>query len=260
MKTTQRILAFPKGHLILGDSLEVLKSIKDCSIHMIFADPPYFLSNGGISCHSGNLVSVDKGDWDKGKTPQEICTFTETWISECKRILHKNGTIWITGTFHNIFVIGTILKKLDFKILNMVTWTKSDPPPNLSQRMFTHSTEFIIWAKKSPVSKQKFNFSTIKKLNNNIPMTDSWILPHVPQSEKSFGYHPTQKPLHLLKRIIMSCTDENETVLDPFGGSGTTAVAALHLNRRFICIEKNSNYFNISKHRITHFSYINQRI
>jgi site-specific DNA-methyltransferase (adenine-specific) len=245
---------FPSGELIYGDCLIELKKITSGSVNMIFADPPYFLSNGGISCSSGKVVCVDKGDWDKEGDSQKVKDFTITWIRECKRILDTNGTIWISGTFHNIFEIGTILKDYNFKILNMVTWVKTDPAPNLSGRMFTHSSEFVIWAKKGPFSRQTFNLNIMKIMNKGKIMTDVWNLPHVTLKEKEFGYHPTQKPLHLIERIMLSSTKENDLVLDPFLGSGTTAIAAIKNKRRFIGIENNEKFIEISGNRIYFFS------
>lgn len=254
MNQNKSKLSFPNGYLIYGDCITEMKELKSHSINMIFADPPYFLSNGGISVHSGKKVCVDKGDWDKEVNPQKKKEFTNSWISECKRILKPNGTIWITGTFHNIFEIGTIINEFNFKILNVVTWVKTDPPPNLSGRMFTHSSEFIIWAKHNPTSKQYFNLNLMKTMNNGKTMTDVWVLPHVSSKEKEFGYHPTQKPLQLLERVILSCTKQNELVLDPFNGSGTTSVAALTHNRKFVGIENNKQYFEISSKRVSFFS------
>jgi site-specific DNA-methyltransferase (adenine-specific) len=242
---------FNNSCLINGDSLNEIPKIKSNSINMIFADPPYFLSNGGISCSSGKMVSVDKGEWDKAKDRNYIKEFTRGWIIEGHRVLHEDGTIWISGTYHNIFYVGEVLNELGFKILNIVTWVKDDPPPNLSRRMFTHSAEFIIWAKKSPTSRHFFNYPLMENINNGRQMTDVWLLPHVPKREKAFGYHPTQKPLQLMNRIILSSTKENDIVLDPFSGSGTTAVAAYKNGRRFIGIEKDINYYNNSLKRLT---------
>ncbi|MEH7336384.1 site-specific DNA-methyltransferase, partial [Neobacillus drentensis] len=150
--------------------------------------------------------------------------------------------------------VGSTIKKLNFKTLNIVTWVKTDPPPNLSGRMFTHSSEFIIWAKKFPSSKQIFNLEQMSKMNDGKPMTDLWVLPHVSQIEKNFGYHPTQKPIKLLQRIILSCTREGDLILDPFSGSGTTAVTSIQTNRKFIAIENNEKFFEISKKRLNYFS------
>ncbi|MBP3041834.1 site-specific DNA-methyltransferase [Bacillaceae bacterium Marseille-Q3522] len=237
--------------LILNNCLNTLKNIKSESVDMIFADPPYFLSNGGITCKSGKIGTVDKGYWDKETDRQKIDRFNFSWIKECRRILKKSGTIWITGTFHNIFSVGQALTYLNFKILNDVIWQKSDPPPNISHRMFTHSSEHLIWAKKSSKSKHTFNYQLLIEKNNGKQMTDVWKLPAVQQSEKLFGYHPTQKPLHLLKRVIISSTCTNNVILDPFCGSGTTGVAAILLRRKFIGIENENSYIKIAIKRVS---------
>jgi len=236
--------------LIHDDCLQALRYIRPSTINMIFADPPYFLSNGGISCKSGKIVCVDKGEWDKEKSRRKIDEFNYQWIQECMRILRDDGTIWISGTFHNIYSVGQALHHLGFKILNSIVWQKKDPPQNISKRMFTHSHEYIIWAKKSSKSHHYFNYAAMVKGNNGKQMTDVWMIPHVPLQEKAFGYHPTQKPLQLLNRIIIASTKQNDIVLDPFYGSGTTGVSALHLNRRFIGIERDRQFIQLTKRRI----------
>ncbi|MET3699831.1 site-specific DNA-methyltransferase (adenine-specific) [Bacillus oleivorans] len=236
--------------LLNDDCIQAMKKIKSESIDMIFADPPYFLSNGGISCKSGKIVSVDKGDWDKETDRNKIDRFNYEWIKECKRILNKNGTLWITGTFHNIFSVGQALTYQKYKILNSIVWQKEDPPPNMSHRMFTHAWEHIIWAKKNDQSKQIFNYEIMCKLNNGLQMTDIWKIPAVQKNEKTFGYHPTQKPLELLNRIILASTNKNQIILDPFCGSGTTGVAAITLGRKFIGIEKEEQFVKLSERRI----------
>ncbi len=236
--------------LIHDDCLHALKCIQSSSVDMIFADPPYFLSHGGITCKSGKIACVDKGEWDKEKDRKKIDEFNYNWIKECKRILKKDGTIWITGTFHNIYSVGQALHHLGFKILNSIVWQKEDPPPNMSKRMFTHSHEYIIWAKKSPQSRHYFNYEAMVKENKGKQMTDVWRIPHVPLHEKTFGYHPTQKPLKLLNRIIIASTKPQNIILDPFCGSGTTGVSALSLNRKFIGIEQEQRFINLAKQRI----------
>lgn len=232
-----------------GDCLEVLGTIEDCSIDTIFADPPYFLSNGGISCQNGRMVCVDKGDWDKGGTPEHIEVFNTLWLSACKSKLKDNGTIWISGTFHNIFSVALCLTKLGYKILNVVTWQKNNPAPNLSCRFFTHSTELVIWARKSEKTSHLFNYDLMKDFNGGKQMTDVWKLPTTAKWEKTCGKHPTQKPLSLLYRIILASTPEGGTVLDPFCGSGTTGIAANLLKRKFIGIDISEEYLNLSKER-----------
>ena len=236
--------------LLQGDCMERLKEIEDNSIDAIFADPPYFLSNGGISVQSGKQVCVDKGDWDKGGTPEYIYAFNRQWLSLCRPKLKENGTIWISGTHHNIHVVMRCLQELGYKVLNTITWQKTDPPPNLSCKYFNFSTELIIWARKSEKVTHKFNYETMKQLNGGTQMTDVWRIPAVSQWEKEQGKHPTQKPLRLLYRIILASTNVGDTILDPFAGSSTTGIAANLLGRKFIGIELDNTYFEIAKERI----------
>ena len=175
--------------LLQGDCIRLMREF-DFKFDMIFADPPYFLSNGGISMQSGKVVCVDKGDWDKGGTPEHIDRFNEEWISACRDHLKENGTIWISGTYHNIFSVANKLTQLGFKILNVITWAKTNPPPNISCRYFTYSTEFVIWARKSPKKPHFFNYALMKHLNDDKQMTDVWRLPAIARWEKSQGKHP----------------------------------------------------------------------
>lgn len=234
--------------IVDGDCLNVLPQF-DFKFDMIFADPPYFLSNGGISCQAGKIVCVDKGDWDKGGTPDSIMEFNRAWLSLCREKLKDNGTIWISGTHHNIFAIANLLTELGYKILNVITWAKTNPPPNISCRFFTHSTEFIIWARKSPKVPHKYNYELMKAINDDKQMTDVWRLPAIARWEKSCGKHPTQKPLALLTRIILASTNTSDWILDPFAGSSTTGIAANLCGRRFLGIEKETEYASLSKSR-----------
>lgn len=237
--------------LVKGDCLEVFKHIKPKSINMIFCDPPYFLSNDGITCQGGKQVSVNKGDWDKISSFEDKHEFNRAWIRECKRVLSDNGTIWISGTLHNIYSIGMALEQEGFKILNNITWQKTNPPPNLACRCFTHSTETILWAKKDiKKAKHTFNYSLMKELNDGKQMKDVWQGALTPKREKGNGKHPTQKPTYLLERIIMASTNENDMVLDAFNGSGTSGVVAKQLGRRYIGIELEEDYLEISKKRL----------
>ena len=235
--------------LLQGDCMERLKEIEDNSIDAIFADPPYFLSNGGISVQSGKQVCVDKGDWDKGGTPEYIYAFNRQWLSLCRPKLKENGTIWISGTHHNIHVVMRCLQELGYKVLNTITWQKTDPPPNLSCKYFNFSTELIIWARKSEKVTHKFNYETMKQLNGGTQMTDVWRIPAVSQWEKEQGKHPTQKPLRLLYRIILASTNVGDTILDPFAGSSTTGIAANLLGRNYIGIEQELQFIDLSLRR-----------
>lgn len=235
--------------LYYGDCRDILHGIPNSSCNTIFADPPYFLSNGGISINSGKVVCVDKGDWDKGGTPEHIYNFNKQWLSICREKLTDDGTIWISGTYHNIFSVANCLTELGYKILNVITWQKSDPPPNLSCRYFNFSTEYIIWARKHEKKPHKFNYEVMKRLNGDKQMTDVWRIPAVGKWEKTCGKHPTQKPLRLLYRIILASTNEGDTILDPFSGSCTTGIAANLLRRNFIGIDQEQEYLNLGIRR-----------
>ena len=234
--------------LLKGDCVELLNQF-DFKFDMIFADPPYFLSNDGISVQSGKMVSVNKGEWDRSNGFEKDNEFNLNWLKACKEHLTDNGTIWISGTFHNIFSVAQMLTELNYKILNCITWAKTNPPPNLSCRYFTHSTEFIIWARKSKKSSHFYNYELMKTINGGTQMKDVWNLPSIAPWEKSCGKHPTQKPLALLTRIILASTEKNGWILDPFTGSSTTGIAANLANRKFLGIDKVEDFLSISKNR-----------
>lgn len=234
--------------LIQGDCVETLSKFK-FGFDMVFADPPYFLSGGGISYQSGKVVCVDKGDWDKPVTSEELDAFNLRWLTAVREHMKDNATIWISGTHHNIFSVQQQLLKLGFKILNIITWAKTNPPPNISCRYFTFSTEFIIWARKSPKVPHYFNYALMKKLNGDKQMTDVWQLPSIGKWEKSCGKHPTQKPLGVLARIIQASSEPNSWILDPFSGSGTTGIAANLLGRNYLGLEKDKDFLLMSKKR-----------
>ncbi len=237
--------------LLLGDSLEILKTIKSKSINMIFADPPYFLSGDGITCSGGKVASVKKADWDKPLPTEEKHEFNRAWIRLCKEVLKDNGTIWISGTMHNIYSIGMALEQEGFRIMNNITWRKTNPPPNMSCRTFTHSTETILWAKKDIKNvKYTFNYEVMKELNDNKQMKDVWDIAFAGKSEKTHGKHPTQKPIKLLERIVLSSTNEGNIVLDPFNGSGTTGVVCKKIGRKYVGIDISTSYLDISKLRL----------
>lgn len=216
---------------------------------MMFADPPYFLSNNGLSIQSGQIVSVNKGKWDKSEGFEYINGFNRQWLSLIRDKMKEDATIWISGTMHNIFSVGQILTELGFKILNIITWQKSNPPPNFSCRYFTYSTEQIIWARKNEKVPHYFNYELMKQLNGDKQMKDVWKLPAIAPWEKSCGKHPTQKPLSVLTRLILASTKQNAWIIDPFTGSSTTGIAANLANRRFLGIDKEEEFLVISKNR-----------
>jgi len=217
---------------------------------MIFADPPYFLSNGGITCHAGKMVKVDKGDWDKSRGPEENHQFNTEWLRRCQRVLKPNGTLWVTGTHHVIFSVGYAMQQLGFKILNDIAWEKPNPPPNLSCRYFTHSTETILWAAKSEKSKHHFNYQAMRQANGGKQMKTVWKMASPSNGEKSHGKHPTQKPVLLIERCILASTNQGDVVLDPFLGGGTTAVACARTGRRCVGIELDEKHLKLSVDRV----------
>lgn len=237
--------------IYLGDCLDVLAQMPENSVELIFADPPYFLSNGGITCHAGRMVSVNKGKWDRSLGADEDHQFNRSWLEACQRVLTPNGTIWVSGTSHVIHSVGFAMQQLGFKLLNDITWVKPNPPPNLSCRYFTHASETVIWAAKSGKSKHVFNYKLMRELAGGKQMKSVWSLQAPSRDEKRFGKHPTQKPLGLLERIILASSNEGDTVLDPFMGSGTTLVAATRLNRKTIGIEMSREYVDKALKRLS---------
>ena len=240
--------------LFNGDASKILKSFNEKSIDLIYADPPYFLSDGGISCHSGKQVIVNKGARDKTISVTEKIKFNRKWIKECRRVLKDDGTIWISGTLHNIYSVGVALELEGFSIINNITWEKPNPAPNLSCRCFTNSTETILRARKLLTSSKKgkhfFNYKLMKEINENKQMKDVWKILPPTKKEKIFGKHPTQKPVELIKRILLASTKEGDIVLDPFCGSSSTGVACEELKRKYIGIDINREYLELSLKRL----------
>ncbi len=236
--------------LFNNDCFDILAKLPENSVDMIFADPPYFLSNGGFTCHAGKKVSVNKGKWDVSKGVEEDFIFTQRWLRECQRVLTPNGTIWVSGTSHIIYTVGSAMQGLGYKILNDIAWFKVNPPPNLSCRYFTHSTETILWAAKSKDSKHFFNYPLMKKMNNDKQMLSLWSIKAPGSAEKIYGKHPTQKPLELLNRIVLASTKPGDIVLDPFTGSSTTGVAAVGVKRQFIGVDLEKEYLGTSIKRL----------
>lgn len=248
--------------LLKGDCRVMLKQFT-FKFDMIFADPPYFLSNNGISIQSGKVVSVNKGEWDKSNGYKNDLDFNMEWIASCRDKLTDGGTIWISSSYHNIGMILTCLRELNYKILNVIVWEKTNPPQNISCRYFTYSTEFIVWARRSEKVPHYFNYDLMKALNGGKQMKDVWRLPAIAPWEKTCTKHPTQKPLSLLTRIIQASTKPNGWILDPFAGSSTTGIAANLYGRRYLGIERETNYLDISiarKHEIEETSTANSFI
>jgi len=241
-----------KHHIRLyhGDCLELLAQIPESSVDLVFADPPYFLSNGGITCHAGKMVSVHKGDWDKSRGADENHQFNRAWLAAAQRVLKPNGSIWVSGTAHVIHSVGFAMQQLGFKLLNDISWVKPNPPPNLSCRYFTHATETIIWAAKNKKSRHTFNYKHMKEINYNKQMKSVWQIKPPETWEKKYGKHPTQKPVALLERILLASTNEGDLVLDPFVGGATTLIAALRLRRQAFGCELSLDYLQLSVRRI----------
>jgi site-specific DNA-methyltransferase (adenine-specific) len=243
----------PKHHLRIyqGDCLDLLAQIPESSVDLVFADPPYFLSNGGITCHAGKMVSVNKGAWDKSRGPDLNHEFNKAWLAACQRVLKPNGSLWVSGTSHVIHSVGFALQQLGFKLLNDISWVKPNPPPNLSCRYFTHATETIIWAAKNSKSRHTFNYKLIKETNRGKQMKSVWQDIRPPEKwEKKFGKHLTQKPVVLLERILLASTNEGDLVLDPFSGSGTTLLTAFRLRRQAVGCELSAEFLNLSVRRL----------
>lgn len=248
---------FMKDNFVLyhGDSLCILSQLPENSVDMIFADPPYNLSNGGFTVHAGRMVSVNKGDWDKSKGFNDDYDFHYRWLEACKRVLKPGGTLWVSGTYHSIYQCGYALQALNYHILNDVSWFKPNASPNLSCRFFTASHETIIWARKDKKAKHTFNYQLMKEgewLEDQIKkpglqMRSVWSIGTPKPSEKKFGKHPTQKPLDLLKRIVLSSTNKGDVILDPFAGSSTTGVASILNDRKFIGIDMRKTIWNYQR-------------
>jgi len=248
-----------------NDCIELMSRFPDNFVDMIFADPPYLLSNNGITCQAGKMVSVNKGEWDKSYGFEKDILFHETWLAECRRILKPEGTIWISGTMHNIYQTGFLLQKLKYHLLNDITWFKPNAAPNLACTTFAHSHETLLWARKDKKARQTFNYEKMKmgkfpEDKMKVPekqMRSVWSIPTPTVEEKEFGKHPTQKPIALLKRIVLASSKENDIILDPFNGGGTTGIACKLIgNRKYIGIDTSSEYLELSKKRYN--KYINQ--
>jgi len=240
--------------LYQGNSLALLAKMKEGSVDMIFADPPYFLSSGTFTCQNGKMVSVKKGDWDISNGLKKNFDFQRSWIEACKRVLKPNGTIWISGTYHSIYQCGFALQVSGFHILNDIAWFKPNASPNLSCRFFTASHETLIWARKDKKAKHTFNYDLMKNGNwpedqmkkEKLQMRSVWSINTPKRIEKTFGKHPTQKSFDLLRRVVLASTKKGDLILDPFAGSSTTGLAAYLYGRKFIGIDTEKEYLNLS--------------
>jgi len=244
----------PNFRLYNADSMEFLKEIPENSVDMIFADPPYNLSNGGFTCQNGRAVSVNKGNWDKSKGVDKDFDFHRAWIEACRRVLKPHGTIWITGTYHSIYQCGFALQLSGYHILNDVAWFKPNASPNLSCRYFTASHETLIWARKEKKAKHIFNYEQMKDghwsedfiKKPNLQMRSVWAINTPKPIEKRFGKHPTQKSEDLLKRIVLASTNKGDLILDPFTGSSTTGLASYLFGRKFVGVDTEKEYLDLS--------------
>ena len=239
--------------LYCGDAFDLMAAIPDNSVDCIWTDPPYLLSNDGVTCIAGRRVSVNKGEWDRSGGIEKDHEFNLSWLRECHRVLKPAGTIWVTGTLHIYLSVGMAMMQLGYRILNDITWEKTNPPPNLGCRCFAHSTETLLWATKAPKgSKHKytFNYQEMKAENGGKQMKTVWKFPAAGRDEKVHGKHPTQKPMALIELCLRASTNPGDLVVDPFAGTAATGVAALKCGRQFVGIERESAYTDIGNLRL----------
>ena len=241
--------------IIRGDCLKVLENFQDESIDLVFADPPYNLQlNKELYRPNSSKVSSVNDNWDKFASFEKYDEFTEKWLFHCKRVLKPNGSLWVIGSYHNIFRVGKIIQDLGFWILNDIIWRKTNPMPNFKGTRFTNAHETLIWASKSQKSKFTFNYDSMKSLNEDVQMRSDWLLPICSGKERlrSNGekVHSTQKPESLISRILLSSSNKGDLILDPFLGTGTTADIEKKYSRSWIGIEKNPFYIQEANKRI----------
>lgn len=254
--SSQKIQKPPINSILQGDCVEMLRTLERGSVQTIFADPPYNLQlNGDLHRPNNTKVDAVDDDWDKFDSLQSYDRFTRAWLSECREVLDDDGTIWVIGSYHNIFRIGTILQDLGYWILNDVIWRKSNPMPNFRGKRFTNAHETLIWAAKSQNSKYRFNYDSMKALNEDLQMRSDWFIPLCTGAERlktddGTKVHPTQKPEALLHRVVMASSNPGDTILDPFFGTGTTGAVAKRLGRKWIGIEREDDYIRHARARI----------
>lgn len=243
----------PMHALVPGDCRQVMGLLPDACVDLAFVDPPYFLSNGGSTCSAGKMVPVSKGEWDASRGVEVDHSFHQSWLEAVRRVLKPSGTVWVTGSHHNIFSVGYAMQRADWHVLNLISVFKSNASPNLACAMFTHSCEMVIWAAPARYepSLYTFNDKDMRRLyGDGKQVRDMWTIPVTPQSERVHGHHPAQKPLGLLRRIMATATKPGDLVLDPFCGSGTTALAALEAGCRFVGIDQDDAYLALTQRRI----------
>jgi site-specific DNA-methyltransferase (adenine-specific) len=241
------------SRLYRGDSFEILRTLPDESVDCVWTDPPYLLSNDGVTCVSGEMVKVNKGEWDRSRGIELDHQFNRAWLAECLRLLAPGGTIWVSGTLHVYLSVGMAMQELGYRILNDIVWEKPAPPPNLGCRCFTHASEILLWATKAArgdKARHTFHYAAMKAENGGKQMKNVWRLSPPGASEKRLGKHPTQKPVALIARCLRASTNPGDLVLDLFAGSGSTGVAALQLGRRFIGIEREAAYAALAARRL----------
>jgi site-specific DNA-methyltransferase (adenine-specific) len=242
-----------KSGVFQTDAIAFLESLEPNSVDSIWTDPPYLLSNDGMTCVAGKRVPVNKGEWDRSQGIERDHEFNLAWLAACHRVLKPAGTIWVTGTAHVYLSVGMAMLQLGFRILNDITWEKPNPPPNLACRCFAHSTETILWATKAPKGsphRHTFHYKTMKEENGGKQMKTVWRFTAPGKREKVYGKHPTQKPVALIDRCLRASTNPDDLVVDPFAGSGATAVVAHRLGRRFLVNDRYPEYAALTVRRI----------
>jgi modification methylase len=246
----------PLGQILQDDCVKAMARLPDACVDMIFADPPYNLQLGGdLFRPEGSRVDAVDDDWDKFDTFAAYDRFTRDWLAEARRILKPNGTLWVIGSYHNIFRVGAALQDIGYWILNDIIWRKSNPMPNFRGTRFTNAHETLIWASRSEDSRYTFNYRAMKALNDELQMRSDWVIPICSGGERAKDgdgakAHPTQKPEALLYRVLLACTNKGDVVLDPFFGTGTTGAVARRLGRQWIGIERESRYIKVARARI----------